>query len=143
MPVLTVAAKLVGHKRAPLSEFTVALPPGLTGPPLPTLRELLAYLVEREVDAFHERQAARRLSLVLSPDDIAAGATRGKVDPGEHEPGPPVDRAAAVAAALQAFEDGFYYVFFDDAQVERLDAPLAVVGGSRLLFVRLTPLAGG
>ena len=143
MPVLTVAAKLVGHKRDPLSEFTVTLPPALTGPPLPTLRELLAYLVEREVDAFHERQAAWRLSLVLSPDDIAAGAARGKVDPGEREPGPSVDRAAAVAAALQAFEDGFYYVFLDNAQVERLDAPLPVVEGSRLLFVRLTPLAGG
>lgn len=142
MPVLTVAAQVVGQKRAPLSEFTVPLPPALLGPP-PTLRELLAFLVEREVIAFHERQEARRLAVVLSPGDIAAGAARGKIDSGGREPSPRVDPAAAVATAIQAFEDGFYYVFLDGAQVEALDAPLAVAEDSRLLFVRLTPLAGG
>ena len=53
------------------------------------------------------------------------------------------DPAEAVAAAIQSFADGFYYVFLDEAQVETLDAPLAVAEDSRLLFVRLTPLAGG
>lgn len=143
MPVLTVATKVIGHKSAPLSEFAVPLPPALTGPPAPTLRELLAYLVEREVTAFHERQEARRLAVVLSPDDIAAGAARGKIDSGERDLGQRVDPAAAVAAAIQAFADGFYYVFLDEAQAETLDAPLAVAEDSRLLFVRLTPLAGG
>lgn len=141
MTTLTVATKVIGHKNAPLSEFAVPLPPD--GPPAPTLRELLAFLVEREVIAFHERQEARRLALVLSPDDIAAGAARGKIDSGERDLGQRVDPAAAVAAAIQAFEDGFYYVFLDEAQVETLDAPLAVTEDSRLLFVRLTPLAGG
>ena len=143
MSVLTVATKVIGHKSAPLSEFAVSLPPALTGPSAPTLREMLAFLVEREVAAFHERQEARRLAVVLSPDDIAAGAARGKIDSGERDLGQRVDPAAAVAAAIQAFEDGFYYVFLDEAQVEALDAPLAVAEDSRLLFVRLTPLAGG
>ena len=145
MTTLTVTARVVGQKRAPLSEFAVPLPPALTGPPAPTptLRELLVYLVEREVAAFHERQEARRLAVVLSPDDIAAGAARGKIDSGERDLGQRVDPAAAVAAAIQAFEDGFYYVFHDDVQVETLDTPLSVADDSRLLFVRLTPLAGG
>jgi hypothetical protein len=143
MPVLTVTARVLGQKSAPASEFTVPLPPELADPPTPTLRELLAFLVEREVAAFHERQEARRLAVVLSPDDIAAGAARGKIDSGERDLGQRVDPVAAVATAIQSFEDGFYYVFLDDAQVEMLDAPLSVAANSRLLFVRLTPLAGG
>jgi hypothetical protein len=143
MPVLTVTARVLGQKSAPASEFTVPLPPELADPPTPTLRELLAFLVEREVAAFHERQEARRLAVVLSPDDIAAGAARGKIDSGERDLGQRVDPAAAVAAAIQSFEDGFYFVFLDGAQVEALDIPLTVADDSRLLFVRLTPLAGG
>ena len=143
MPVLTVATKVLGQKSAPLSEFAVPLPPELADPPTPTLRELLAFLVEREVAVFHERQEARRLAVVLSPDDIAAGAARGKIDSGERDLGQRVDPAAAVATAIQSFEDGFYFVFLDSAQVEALDVPLTVADDSRLLFVRLTPLAGG
>ena len=64
MTTLTVATKVIGHKSAPLSEFAVPLPPD--GPPAPTLRELLAFLVEREVTAFHERQAeiARQVGML-------------------------------------------------------------------------------
>jgi hypothetical protein len=45
--------------------------------------------------------------------------------------------------ALQAFEDQLYFVFIDGVQQQHLDQPVRVQSGSRVLFVRLVPLAGG
>jgi hypothetical protein len=54
-----------------------------------------------------------------------------------------VDEAAAVANALQAFEDGLYYVFVEDAHQTALDEPVRLRDGSRVTFLRLVALAGG
>jgi hypothetical protein len=48
-----------------------------------------------------------------------------------------------VRVALQAFEDQLYFVFIDGVQQQHLDQPVQVQSGSRVLFVRLVPLAGG
>ena len=61
---------------------------------------MLTLLVVREVEAFHERQEERRLAQVLSPAAIAQGAARGKIDPGERDPGPSVDVVAAEPVEL-------------------------------------------
>ena len=142
MTTLTISTRVVGRRLPAMPDFPVMLPARPARPTL-TLRDLLTLLVVREVEAFHERQEERRLAQVLSPAAIAQGAARGKIDPGERDPGPSVDVAAAVATALQAFEDGFYFVFIDDVQRQSLDETVTVGDDSRLLFVRLTPLAGG
>lgn len=141
MTTLTISTRVVGRRLPAMPDFPVVLPARPARPTL-TLRDLLTLLVVREVEAFHERQEERRLAQVLSPAAIAQGTARGKIDPGERDPGPPVD-VAAVATALQAFEDGFYFVFIDDVQHQSLDETVTVGDDSRLLFVRLTPLAGG
>ncbi len=51
------------------------------------------------------------------------------------------DVEQAVDDAISAFQDGFYYLFVNDIQVELLDQILNDVGD--VLIVRLTPLAGG
>lgn len=48
-----------------------------------------------------------------------------------------------VHAALEAFEDGLYFVFIDDRQIETLDERVTVGAGSRVRFLRLVALAGG
>ncbi len=52
-------------------------------------------------------------------------------------------RSWRIEAALTAFEDGFYYMFVNDRQVERLDQVVDQRDVTDVLFVRLTPLAGG
>ena len=112
---------------------------------LPTLslRALISQVVENEVARFKDRQAENRLLRVLSKEQIADGVERGRVFTGGSDLDQRVDRGTAVATAIEAFEDGFYFVFLDDRQAEGLDAELPPMDDSTLLFVRLVPLVGG
>lgn len=145
MPILTVEAKVVGQKRPVFTDYRVPLPPEATDAGRITLRDLITRIVHHEVAAFTQRQEERRLARVLSPAQIADGAQRGRIDSGEREPAQPdgVNTEAAVSAALQAFEDGLYYVFLDDVQQEALDQTVFVGEDSRVMFIRLVALAGG
>jgi hypothetical protein len=140
---MTVEAKVVGQRKRAFSDWQIPLPPEARGGSPITLRDLITYIVIREVQAFRERQDERRLARILSADEIAQGATRGKIDMGERDLQQEVNENAAIAAALQAFEDGLYVVFVDDAQQERLDQTVVVGADSHLMFVRLVALAGG
>lgn len=139
--ILTIDARLLGQKRSLFAGWQLELPPE-AGSRL-TLRDLITRVVEAEVQAFQQRQAERRLARVLSPGEIEQGLARGKVDLGERELNQPVDPAAAVAAALQAFEDGLYFVFVESEQVTALEAEVVLQPQTRMSFVRLVALAGG
>ena len=148
--MLTVTCKSLGRRRALLDDFAVPPPPGLGGGGAgggpPTLRELIGHVVRHEVAAFDRRRDGRRLDRVLS-----AAATDDALDrAGRAAPGAAdarlsrqrVDPDHAVAAALQAFEDGVYLVAVDGEPQRDLDAPVYLADDSKLAFVRLTFLAG-
>jgi len=107
------------------------------------LRDLIARIVLDEVAAFDARQAERRVLRVLTPSEIDAQAVQGKVSMGGQDLAQEVDPQAAVEAALQAFEDGIYYVFIDEVQQIALDDPVHLGPDSRVTFLRLVALAGG
>lgn len=44
---------------------------------------------------------------------------------------------------MQAFQDGLYFVFVDDVQIEALEHGLELREDSQILFLRLTALVGG
>jgi hypothetical protein len=112
--------------------------------PPQTARELIAAIVLEQVAAFRERREESELLQILTPDKIAEGCEAGRIVSGAQDPDPRIpDSARAIEAAMQAFEDGLYFLFLGDVQVETLDAPLRVQSLSDVLFVRLTPLAGG
>lgn len=139
---LTVEAKVLGQSRPAIAPWELALTTPTAEDGAVRVRDLLATVVTSEVTAFRERQDQRRLARVLLPEEIARGAERGKIDAGSHEP-QPVNTAEAVAAALQAFEDGLYYLFIDGQQMRSLDEVAPVREASHLLFVRLVALVGG
>ena len=143
MPVITVEAKVVGQKRPLFIDYRLPLPPEVTGSGRTTLRDLITLIVLHEVEAFRQRQEMRRLAQVLSPQDIERSAERGKIDSGERDLQQDVDENAAVGTALQAFDDGLYFVFVDDVQQEALDQTVFVGDDSKVMFVRLVALAGG
>lgn len=110
--------------------------------PIATVRQLLALIVEQQIDDFKRRNQDARFLRVLTERDVEAGLETGRVRSGAQEPdGRLPDMEQSIAAAMTAFQDGLYFVFVNDAQVESLEQ--AVDDVRDVLFVRLTPLAGG
>lgn len=149
--VITVEAKIMGQRKPVVAGWpvTLAAPPAAgrgVGEETMRLRDLLSQVVRQETLAFRQRQEERRLVRVLSPAQIQQAAERGKVDMGGRsaaEAGAEVDDEAAVATALQSFEDGLYFVFLDGQQQHDLDAVVWPHPNSHLTFIRLVALAGG
>lgn len=141
---IIVEAKILGKKKAIVPDWSVPLPPDFDrSKGSITLRDLITRVVQEEVAAFNQRQKDRALVQILTKEEIAHGVESGKVDSGGRDLEQEADPHTAIAAAIQAFEDGLYYVFLDGDQQEELDREIYVGPDSRLTFVRLVPLIGG
>ena len=145
---IVVEGKQFGLGKALFPTWEMALPPvESSGIVSVSLRDLIARTVREEVAAFRARQEQRQFLHALSADQIQAGVAKGKVDVGGRGADgfglQEVSEEQAIAGALQAFSDGLYFVFVDDAQKEQLDEMLTLRPGSRLTFLRLVALAGG
>ena len=132
----------MGKTRPTFTDWELTLPEAIEIEQI-SLRSLLTHIVRAEVSAFETRQSQRRLLRILSPEQIQLGLEQGKVESGGSELDQKVEVDAAVEVALQAFEDGLYFVFVDDEQIEELDAIAPLKPNSQLLFLRLVPLVGG
>jgi hypothetical protein len=107
------------------------------------LRDLITRVVRHEVDAFRGRQLENRFLRALSREQIDAGVAAGVVRSGGAELEQEVDDDVAVGRALEAFEDGIYYVFVDRTQCRSLEEQVQLGADSDVVFLRLVPLAGG
>jgi hypothetical protein len=139
-----IETRVVGKRARPLDGWAVPGLPGAgdrEGGGL-TLRELITRIVRLEVAEFNKRERGRRLLRVLSDSEIADAAARGRVDSGGRPPTGPFEEDTAVGAALQGFEDGLYLVVLDGEEQRDLDKQVYVTAESRLVFLRLTFLAG-
>jgi hypothetical protein len=138
-----IETRVLGKKSRPLDGWAVPTPPesGDEGERL-TLRSLIERVVRAEVQAFTSRERAQRLVRVLSEASIAEGAVRGRVDPGGRPAGETVNPERAVGAALQGFVDGLYLVVIDGAEQRDLESQVFVNADSKVVFLRLTFLAG-
>ncbi len=110
-----------------------------------TAGELIRCAVEEQVrllsiDAARCRRALDRQ--YLSMEDIRVQAAAGMV---QMPAGVPAERDTAieVARALRAFERNVFVVFAGGRQVRRLDEEIVLRPGEPVVFLRLTPLAGG
>lgn len=136
---MRIEAKIAGQRRELFAPYELEWPVAKEL----TMRELLEAVVREEVAAFLERQRERMLDRVMTAGEVAASAAAGRVDPAAKPHSQPVDVEAAVATATLGFADGLFFAFVDGRQVDDLDSVVHVVPTSSLLFVRLTPLAGG
>jgi hypothetical protein len=142
--MLTIDAKVLGRKKPLFSDWSIPLPPKDSGGGEPwTLRMLITQIVLEEVAAFRERQGERKVLKALTAAQIEEGVGKGKLDMGGRDLKQKVDPEAAVAAALQAFEDGIYLVVLDGEEQRDLDKEIYVKPDSRVTFVRLAMLSGG
>lgn len=144
MSTITVTGKILGRSKPLFTDWHIPIPPSIgAGGDRLTLRILLTQIVVTEVAAFHTRQEQRRLTKVLTRAEIEQKVLLGKVDMGGEDLKQEVDAQDAVATALQAFEDGIYFVFIDDVQQHKLDSEVIVKPDSEMMFLRLVPLVGG
>lgn len=141
MPV--IAARTVGSKRPLFADWSIPLGPewGEEGEDL-TLGMLIERLVRIEVDSFRKRAAERRLDRVLTRTQIDEGVEKGRVSPEGRSVPRRVDTEEAIGAALEAFEDGLYLVVIDEEEYKDLDRIVRLRPDSRIVFIRLTFLAG-
>jgi hypothetical protein len=137
--MLQVQGKTLGRKKPLFEDFSVS--PPISGEI--TLRVLLDHIVRREVAAFKERQVERKLLHVLTTKQIEQGLAKGKVDSGGSSLDQKVDVEQAIAAVIEAFQDGLFLVVLDESELKNLDAPVKLTDASRLTFLRLSLLAGG
>jgi hypothetical protein len=140
----TVEGRVVGQKRPLFADWHVELPPleENHGDHL-RLRDLIRGIVMKEVEAFNTRQQERKLARVMSRQAIEQGAVQGKVAPGERDRQQTANPDEAVAVALQAFEDGLYFVFIGEVQQTKLNDEVFLKTNSKVVFLRLTALVGG
>ncbi|MDX1934142.1 MAG: hypothetical protein SFU56_16195 [Capsulimonadales bacterium] len=139
IPQITIEGKQFGRGKQLFPTWQMALP----DEPV-TLRGFLTRVVRQEVTAYRERQERRSVLNALTAAQIAEGVEKGKIDlGGRPETVTEADESTAIENALRAFEDGLFFVFVDEVQQERLDDPIPLREGSRVLFLRLVALAGG
>lgn len=141
---ITVEGKVVGQKRSLFTDWRIELPSDneRSGDHL-KLRDLITSIVIEEVNAFRLRQEERKLARVMSRRQIEQDVIGGKVDPGEHKIQQEVNIDEAIAVAMQAFQDGLYFVFIDEVQQTDLDSEVFLKTNSKVMFLRLTALVGG
>lgn len=144
LTTIVVEGKVLGQKRPLFTDWHIELPPirENDGDRI-KLRDLITRVVTEEVEAFRKRQTERRLARIMSRTEIEQGVSIGKVDPGERDLKQEASKDEAVGMALQAFEDGLYYVFVDGVQQTSLDAEVYLKTESKVTFIRLVALAGG
>jgi hypothetical protein len=147
-----VEARIVGQRTPLHAAWQVPLPPSLlhnlaeVSSPF-QLCDLIEHVVRYELSMFRLRQEERRLLHVLSPQAISAAAATGKIAMGDPEElrrsEGEIDDETAVITALQAFEDGLYFVFLNGQQQHALNATVELSSTSTLTFIRLVALVGG
>ncbi|ASN83114.1 hypothetical protein DFI_16945 (plasmid) [Deinococcus ficus] len=79
----------------------------------------------------------------MTEQQLQDGAAQGRIQLAPQEKSGTVTVEDATHTALRAFQDGLYYVFVDDQQIEQLDHVVTLRADSTLLLLRLTALAGG
>lgn len=141
--MVTIEARATGRRRALAPAWQIPIGEHGAGFGPLTLRELIARIVDEEVEAFRERRRDRRLVRVVSREEIELGLEAGRVSAGGTLGGGRVDEEEAVAVAHQAFEDGVYLVLIDGRQHETLEDQVLLSEDSTVTFLRLVALVGG
>jgi hypothetical protein len=135
-----VRSKVPGADGDDLPDVLVDLATSVT-----TVAELIRLAVEEQVrllrgDAAHCQRALARQ--YLSTEDIRAQAATGVVRMPASVPDPG-DLAAEVARAHRAFERNVFVVLASGRQLRELDEEIVLRLDEPVVFLRLTPLAGG
>lgn len=136
---ITVKAKQAGLKRALFEDRQIEIE-DIGSAPL--LEDLLGAIVRQQVEEYNAKPFEKNLLPVLGKPQIEAGAESGKIGFGSIYNDQKAGLGRARETALQAFEDGMFSVFADDAEIRSLKDAVALDERTVITFIRLTFLAG-
>jgi len=139
---LTISTRSLARRKPLLEDFSVPPPQSLRDDGEVRLRDIIEHIVRHEVNRYNLRQESLRFDRLLTAEQIETGAVHGKVDPAAKEHIQPAIIEEAVGTALIGFEDGLFLVIIDEVERRDLDEVIHLTPSSRLVFVRLTFLAG-
>ncbi len=134
---ILITVKQAGRRR----DRIAAVPFPLDNTP-DTLRALIREAVHTCVKQYNERVRRGDSAAPLSDAQMDAMSETGKFAFGINYGGKEADEAEAIKTAVQGFEDGLFRIFLFDKELTELDAPLTLHENDRLIFIRLTMLAG-
>ncbi len=136
---LSLSVKQLGRKKALTTrDYTIG-----NFSMQPTLTELLTRIVTLEVNAFRVRQADNQFLRVLTETQLLEASETGKISLGGQEFKQEVNVDDAIQTAIQAFQDGLYYVFNGETQIEYLTDVVNLELRQDIMFLRLVALVGG
>ncbi|WP_147306779.1 hypothetical protein [Paenibacillus taihuensis] len=107
-----------------------------------TLQQFIQQVVKINVEQYNNRTVDELLLHALTEQDIKEQSETGKVGFGVRYNPNQQDLAKALENAELSFRDGLYKVFINETEVESWDAQLALQENDRVLFLKLTMLAG-
>jgi hypothetical protein len=136
---LTMTVKQLGRKKA-LTSRNYSLGNFSSQP---TLQELIERIVTLELNAFRERQADNQFLRVLTENQLLEASETGKISLGGQEFTQEINTDDAIQTAIQAFQDGLYYVFHGETQIEYLNDVVNLELHQDIMFLRLVALVGG
>ncbi|SDX04008.1 hypothetical protein SAMN05518855_100817 [Paenibacillus sp. CF384] len=115
--------------------------------PLPrppaTLEELITQIVMLEVERYNSGDAGQsKVLTALTEEQIADQLDAGKVGFGARYNANQQDPVQAIENALLSYKDGLYKVYINDREIERLEEQMQLQENDRVMFIRLTMLAG-
>ncbi len=136
--IIHVNIRQLGKKRNTISAVPLDLPVRPT-----TGRELITAVVQVCVASYNDRVRKGETGIrPMTEENLTDMETIGKLAFGVNYGDKEADEAAAIANALQSFEDGLYRIFLGETELTALDAPLALTEQDELTFIRLTMLSG-
>ena len=138
---IEISVKILGKKRPILDNLPIQLPYDFNSNA--TLYQLIEIIVLQQVADFNYKREGDNLLPYLSQSQMLALKETGKIGFGDVYNTKTVEVEKAVIDAVQAFEDGLYFVFVDDKKIEKLDDNLDLKADSKVFFLRLVALTGG
>lgn len=141
MNTINLSIKILGKKRPAIKNTAIEIENSLNENSI--LKDLITEVVKSQVNIFNQKREGENVLNYLSPNDIADSEKTGKIAFGEVYNKEKADLEKAIETAIQAFEDGLYFVFIDDKKLETLDTKINLTENSNVTFIRLTALTGG
>jgi hypothetical protein len=107
-----------------------------------TVRDLIRERVYQEVQDFNRREGDRVFRGLVQPSD-AERVLNGTRNEYRLKQARQIDWKPQFEKALQAFSSNGFFLLIDDLQASDIDQEFTVGSGTRVSFVKLTPLVGG
>ena len=109
--------------------------------PVATSKELVEYIVRRNVDDYNKKAVDAPLFQYLTSDEIEDGKATGKIGFKDRKNEKTQDAGKAVENALSCFDDGIFKLFINDEEAG-FNNNINLKDNDEITFIRLAMLAG-